>query len=294
MISVTIQVIHHHHHLIIMYYPSPNSLFLLLIIHMTISSVICLQSLPSPPTLSSPTSQPSRRTFRSGFYQIEAPNLSRSGPSGTPPSTPPEEPRPVIYNIVTRAPSGFRPITSINVNRNHRNPVINHQRPAPPVESLDYGRDIITIHDLQPSRSTSLNRNDNPSTSSNSNNNSGFVRTVSSVLQVSSTAANKTSRTPNIRKGKVFDDVIYDYPGADENFNAQESNQYKNVYNSFVPIRSPNVQSSHTSGFNRNTYYHHVDDSNSDSHLRTSATNVRPAVVSPPLLTGKKRSYFYW
>lgn len=130
----------------------------------------------------------------SGIHEVEPPNLGP--PPGSKPTPPEFTVRRVLVDPVTRAPSGFRPILT-------RRPVVSRRKEPEP---LDYGTDIITIHDIN--RQNSDRRKSNPDT---------FTRTVSSTLQVK----NNNQSTSN--RGRVFDDVIYDYPGDGDNFKASET-----------------------------------------------------------------------
>lgn len=132
----------------------------------------------------------------SGIHQVEAPNLGP--PAGSKPPPPEFSVRRILIDPVTRAPSGFRPILT-------RRPVVRRKEP----ENLDYGTDIITIDDINKQNS------DKRRSTSDS-----FTRTVSSTLQVN------TNRTHN--RGRVFDDIIYDYPADGDNFKASETNNRQN------------------------------------------------------------------
>lgn len=150
---------------------------------------------PSRPNLRSPDIVMGRLFPGSGIHQVEAPNLA---PAGSKPPPPEFSVRRILVDPVTRPPSGFRPILT-------RRPVVRRKEP----ENLDYGTDIITIDDIR--KQGSDRRKSTTDT---------FTRTVSSTLQVN------TNRTHN--RGRVFDDVIYDYPADGDNFKASETNNQQN------------------------------------------------------------------
>ncbi|KAI1278755.1 hypothetical protein HDE_14212 [Halotydeus destructor] len=138
------------------------------------------------------------RFSNAGLHQIEPPKLEGTRPANVPPPTEEVPYQPVQHPaFVTENPhtnnNGFRPLTS----------TLNVGRPSTPAEPLDYGTDIITIHDVD--------RNNKKTTVASGN----YFKAVTSSLQVKSTGKAITG------KGKVFDDVIYDYPGDDHSGSAQ-------------------------------------------------------------------------
>jgi hypothetical protein len=151
---------------------------------------------PSSSSSSSPSqpSRPYRRSFsHAGIHEVEAPNLGRAD------STPPPPPRVVRQDIPEPRTSGFKPIYTT------RRPGNSRRRQTPP-PSLDYGTDIITIYDLDKSRNHQVNNNT-------------WVRTVGSSLQVKADDAK-----PQMTRGRVYDDVIYDYAASSgDSFKPQET-----------------------------------------------------------------------
>ncbi|RWS16440.1 hypothetical protein B4U79_05474 [Dinothrombium tinctorium] len=70
---------------------------------------------------------------------------------------------------------------------------------SPSIDSLDYGTDIITIDDIPNQYRASSNKKES------------FIKSVGSILTVKA-----NEQQENVVKGKVFDDVIYDYAGNED------------------------------------------------------------------------------
>jgi len=148
-----------------------------------------ISSSSSPSSTQFSTSRPYRAFSHAGIHEIEAPKLGR--PGATPPPPPP-----VVRHHVPEIPSnGFKPFYGT------RRP----ERRQPP-RSLDYGTDIITIYDLDRQKNHRVN-------------NDTWVRTVSSSLQVQNDAKPEVNS-----RGRVYDDVIYDYGSTSgDSFKPQET-----------------------------------------------------------------------
>ena len=145
---------------------------------------------------SQPTpSRPYRRAFsNAGIHEVEAPKLGR------PDSTPPPPPPVVRQHIPEVRSNGFKPFYTT------RRPANSRRRTTVTPKSLDYGTDIITIYDLDKSKNHQINNNT-------------WVRTVGSTLQVKPDNAK-----PQTTRGRVYDDVIYDYAASSgDSFKPQET-----------------------------------------------------------------------
>lgn len=143
----------------------------------------------------SQSQQNPRRVFsNAGFHQVAAPNLSRPGATSPAPL-----PHVVRYQAPEATNNGFKPILGPRI------PIQRRRQP----ESLDYGSDIITIYDVKPNNNNNFKVN-----------NDSLIRTVSSSFQV-----RREDNENEKKKGRVFDDVIYDLPSEENNsdFKSQET-----------------------------------------------------------------------
>jgi len=181
-----------------------------------------LTPVASKPSTSAHMTHPSeadsfRRPYsKLGFHEIEPPKLADARPAHIPAPTP-DLPRPKIEHPAFTQPrntDGFKPMTS---------------QPKPrqtPPEPLDYGTDIITIYDVDKMKNKQQPLD--PDT---------FLKSVTSTLQVKA--------NPKVQRGKVFDDVIYDYPGEDQDFKPTASERkpmYTYKPNDRTQLKRPNVR----------------------------------------------------
>lgn len=198
------------------------------------SSVSTVASPSSPVNLPSRTS----RFSNAGIHQVPAPNLAR--PGATPPPPPPQ----LLlrrYQQSEIPSSGFKPIA----------PTTRPSRTSRRGNTRNEETDVITLENIDKYTSPSSSSS---SSSSNKPRGQSFLRSVSSTLQVKRTDDN------NNKRGKVFDDIIYEDHG--DQFKPSESRT--NVH--FAKINQPNTLSSSSSSSSSSFGAHYLPQSSSNAY----------------------------